>query len=472
MSTATDRCGNGQHRNVLQRTVFKTSREMDFFSEKELSAQTGHSIEEWPAVIIKELIDNSLDACEEHDIAPDIAVMADACGITVADNGPGIPESTIAGAMDFTVRVSSREAYRSPTRGAQGNALKTLLGMPHVLDPSHGKLVIAAGGVEHSIRCRLDPVTQRVVFNVEKTKVTDNHRGLQLYKSGTAVRAEWTDKRDEKGEIVWPFDEEMPMGTFREQITALARGYALFNPHLTLTLDWFGERTRFQATDPGWRKWRPNQPTSPHWYLLREFERLIAAYITVDRDAGTDRTVAEFLREFDGLTGSKKRTIVLEQAGMKRMHLSELATDQGIKSELIAKLLTAMKDNTLPVTTKRLGQIGQEHIKMRLKEFGCIPESIDYKVRPRIDDGVAFVLESAFGYLGDNFEWLQFYAGANWSAGIKNPFRSFGTTGEGLESVLADQRAGRDEPIVLVLHLAHPCVEYTDRGKSAIAVKE
>ena len=41
----------------LNRTTFRTSREMDFFSEKELVTQTGHEIQEWPLVVIKELID-------------------------------------------------------------------------------------------------------------------------------------------------------------------------------------------------------------------------------------------------------------------------------------------------------------------------------------------------------------------------------------------------------------------------------
>ena len=60
--------------------------------------------------------------------------------------------------------------------------------------------------------------------------------------------------------------------------------------------------------------------------------------------------------------------------------------------------------------------------------------------------------------------------GANWSAAIKNPFRAFGSTGEGLETTLAKLRATRDEPIVFVLHLACPRVEYTDRGKSALVI--
>ena len=81
-----------------------------------------------------------------------------------------------------------------------------------------------------------------------------------------------------------------------------------------------------------------------------------------------------------------------------------------------------------------------------------------------------WVLESAFGYLGEGDKKRQIFSGANWSAAINNPFRTFGSTGEGLESALADMRAGRREPIVFVLHLAHPRVEYTDRGKSALVI--
>ena len=40
---------------------------MDFLSAKELVTQTGHSVDEWPFVILKELIDNALDAAEEAD---------------------------------------------------------------------------------------------------------------------------------------------------------------------------------------------------------------------------------------------------------------------------------------------------------------------------------------------------------------------------------------------------------------------
>ena len=156
------------------------------------------------------------------------------------------------------------------------------------------------------------------------------------------------------------------------------------------------------------------------------------------RGASATRTVADFVAEFDGLTGSRKRKAAIDDAGLQRFQLSQLATESELDDELIDRLLQSMKRHTKPVTPQRLGQIGEEHLMQRLVEFGCQPESVEYRVRKRCDEGVPFVLENAFGYLGDGGEKCrQIHAGANWSPGIKNPFRSFGATGEGLETVLA-----------------------------------
>ena len=115
---------------ALGRLVFTTSRLAEFCSEKELVNQTGHDSDDWPLVVLKELIDNALDACEESGTAPVIRVAVSDAGIAVSDNGPGIAPETVAGILDYNTRTSSREAYVSPTRGAQGNAMKTLLAMP------------------------------------------------------------------------------------------------------------------------------------------------------------------------------------------------------------------------------------------------------------------------------------------------------------------------------------------------------
>ncbi len=83
----------------------------------------------------------------ELDPVPGAArVHLDDAGIAVTDNGPGIPSETVTDVLDFSVRISSREAYVAPDRGAQGNALKTIVAMPFVLDGELGRIEVATNG--------------------------------------------------------------------------------------------------------------------------------------------------------------------------------------------------------------------------------------------------------------------------------------------------------------------------------------
>ena len=106
---------------VLKRETFKTSRLLDFCSERELVKQIGHGADRWPLVVLKELIDNALDAAEEAGIAPMIDVEVTDRAIIVTDNGPGIPAETVAGILDFSVRVSSPRSLclADPRRAGQ-----------------------------------------------------------------------------------------------------------------------------------------------------------------------------------------------------------------------------------------------------------------------------------------------------------------------------------------------------------------
>ena len=79
-------------------------------------------------MVLKELIDNGLDAAEAAGITPRIAVSAEVgtfansdtrfVRLTVVDNGPGMAPEVIEKILDFTRSVSDKAAYRSPTLGA------------------------------------------------------------------------------------------------------------------------------------------------------------------------------------------------------------------------------------------------------------------------------------------------------------------------------------------------------------------
>ena len=154
---------------ILDRTTFRTSRLLDFCSQKALIAQAGHQPAEWPLVILKELVDNALDACEEARVPPAIAItVTDDGAITISDNGPGLPAEVIDGVLDFNMRVWSREAYIAPDRGAQWNALKTLVAMPYVLDGASGVVEIEALGAHHAITFSADPIRQVPVIDLDR----------------------------------------------------------------------------------------------------------------------------------------------------------------------------------------------------------------------------------------------------------------------------------------------------------------
>ncbi len=439
----------------LERTTFKTSRLMEFCNEKELTNQTGHEPDDWPLVIVKELVDNSLDACEEAEIPPNVTLTVDASGISIADNGPGIPANTIDGVLDYTVRASSREAYVAPDRGAQGNALKTILPMPFVLGGNEGRVDFSAHGQRNKIVFSVDPIRQEPVIS-RQTRPCENVR------TGTAISVHWPDSACSILE-----DTE-------ERFLQIADSYTFLNPHLTLTVDWFGTTTTIEASDPTWKKWLPSNPTSPHWYEPEHFERLAAAYIAHDQDRGADRLIREFVKEFRGLTGSAKQKKVLDDTGLSRIHLSELANGDGLRRDVTEQLLAAMKTHTKPVKPAQLGVIGKEHVAQRFEAIGCEMESYEYrKVLEIDDDGLPVVIETAFAWKGEHSEdRRRIVTGVNWSPGIVNPFRTLGKSySDGLASLLSQKYAGADEPIIFLLHCACPRVQYRDRGKSSVAIK-
>ena len=163
---------NGHKQPAIKRTVFSTPRSAEFLELRALQAQTGQHAEEFGHVVVKELLDNALDAAETASRTPviDIATRTDKYNeitfVTVSDNGAGITPATVTGLCDFTMLVSDKARYRGPTRGAQGNALKTLLGIPYALGVAE-PVVIESAGVRHELRVTVDRLGDVVVTHEE-----------------------------------------------------------------------------------------------------------------------------------------------------------------------------------------------------------------------------------------------------------------------------------------------------------------
>jgi DNA topoisomerase VI subunit B len=144
---------------TVKRTVFATPRAAEFLELRSLQAQTGQPAEAFGHVVVKELIDNALDAAETAGRAPIIEISTRTDDgitfVTVTDNGCGITPATVTDVCDFNVLVSDKARYRGPARGAQGNALKTLLGIPYALGITE-PVVIESAGIHHELRVSIE----------------------------------------------------------------------------------------------------------------------------------------------------------------------------------------------------------------------------------------------------------------------------------------------------------------------------
>ncbi|HEY8128944.1 MAG TPA: hypothetical protein VIF39_09575, partial [Hyphomicrobium sp.] len=211
-------------------------------------------------------------------------------------------------------------------------------------------------------------------------------------------------------------------------------------------------------------KWRPSDPTSAHWYDEARLKRLMGAYTADDEDHGREpRFVSDFIGEFRGLSGSAKKKAVLEAASAARMTLPEFFANGSVSD-----LLAAMQVNSRPVQPKDIGEIGRDNLAACFEANGVDPATFEYKRIFGESNGLPYVVEVAFGYRPDGDGRIM-VSGLNWSPAIINPFRQLGHF-ESLDSILAEQRCGHDEPLIFALHLACPRVSFTDHGKGAVAI--
>lgn len=368
----------------LKREAFVTNRAMEFFTEAELRTQIGHGRDLWPVVIAKGLIDNSLDACESADIAPKIDILLEQDALTITDNGPGLPAETIKRSLDYTVRVSDKKYYISPTRGQLGNALKCVWAAPFVTSASgRGCVEIIASGQHHTIDVRLNHFAQvPIISDVE----------VPFIQSGTSVKLHWPGLASYTAAIkIFDLYDDACFGKSLESLTAL---FAALNPHASFTLTTPNGVTEFPASIVTWDKWRASQPTSAHWYTPEQLQSLLHALI---HHGGDSQTVRDFIRGFDGLRRDQYAMEVGELAGLSGP-LCNLLKGTEVPIEDARRLLEAMKSKSTAITPKRLGGvIGKDHLQRSLAQFGATDEIKYCKTLKADEDDLPHVTEVAFG---------------------------------------------------------------------------
>jgi DNA topoisomerase VI subunit B len=304
----------------LQREVAVLNRAMEFFTEKELTARMGGGPELWPSILVKELIDNALDAAEAHG-PPCIEVTVGEDGFTVADNGPGLPAKIIEESLDYNVRVSDKSLYVTPTRGQLGNALKCVWAAPFVALGNKGASVIVhTGGFRHTVQVSADQIQgcPRVDHAMENR---------QPVKTGTSVEVAWPSVACHKGK-----DDG-------NRFLPTVCSFAALNPHASFRYKTKNACQESPPTDKAWKKWLPNEMPSPHWYDLVHFHSLIAGKLAASRRSGSrPQTLRDFIGEnFCGLSGTVVRSELLRALGMDGHTLEQLARDDTLDDDLLRR---------------------------------------------------------------------------------------------------------------------------------------
>ena len=159
--------------------------------------------------------------------------------------------------------------------------------------------------MHHVIDFSVDRIRQEPVIEHTETSVES--------KKGTRLR------------VQWPDSPRSNLHAAKAKFLQMAADYTWLNPHLMLSLDWFGEHIAVDATAQDWPKWKPSDPTRAHWYTSDRLERLIAGYIA--NGATSNRTIREFVSEFRGLSGSAKQKAVLDKVGLSRELLTALVVN-------------------------------------------------------------------------------------------------------------------------------------------------
>lgn len=451
----------------LERTTFSASRAAEYFDARQLSALTGAPTDEFANVILKELVDNSLDACETAGVAPEIDIVVDntAGGIRigVSDNGPGIPSEVVRSLLDYNIRVSDKAAYRSPTRGAQGNALKTVIGIPYALGSREPLTVIARDGIKHTIRPNIDSAGNVRIGH-------DESNGIP-WTSGTSV-----DVPVVSGYVTDPALEHLAQ-EFQPQ--HWVRSFAAFNPHATFRyLCKSGDSENceiYKSTREEMKKYVPSQPTSPHWYSAESLKGLIFSHIAHARDGGQDLPLGTFVRQFVGLTSSAKAKAVCSQMPANLTHLSDFEDNL----EDVARLLEVMQQEAREPKAASLGHVGKDHFRTFFERIYNVNE-FNYVKRPgTLPSGLPFTFEFAVAILD---EPGHLYCGINFSPTLGDPLEGTPLAGpafkaHGIKGFLSQGHAlpetdagwfSSPARVAVAAHIVTPAPLFLDRGKTRL----
>ncbi len=397
---------------------------------------------------IKEAVDNSLDACEEGNVLPEIFVEVvdlgnDRFKVIVEDNGPGIVKKQIP-PIFASLLYGSKFFKLSQSRGQQGIGISAsvLYGQLTTGKPAKITSRISAKQQSHYYELKID--TQKNKPEIIKEEIV-----------------EW--KKDHGTKIEIELDGSYQAGS--QSIDQYLKQTAIVNPHVTLIYtNPKAEQLIFaRATDK-----LPKKPIEikPHPYGVE-----LGVLMNMIKMTET-RTLQAFLTQEFSRVGSGTAKQICENAA-----LLPNTKPRQVSREMAEKLLEGInKTKIISPPTDCISPIGSDLLEKGLRkeinaEFYCSTTR-----PPSVYRGNPFVIEAGIAYGGeqgaDNTVRLLRFANrvpllyqqgscAVTKSVINTIWRNYGMS--------QSRGALPVGPVTILLHIASVWVPFTSESKEAIA---
>jgi len=415
---------------------------------------------------VKEAVDNSLDACEEGRILPEIHVEikrleGDRLELITQDNGPGIPRESIANVFGKFLLGSRFHAIRQ-TRGQQGIGIT---GVVMYAQLTTGSTTTVMSKIE----------TESTAVRVDLALDTKNNRALKSNEDRIPLE-EWFEESGMQSahglRIRTVMAAKYQRG--RQSVHQYLRMTSIVNPHATIRLKVIGKQG--EIIDEGeWIRTTKKLPRPvveirphPHGMQFGTLQRMLKNT--------KERNVKSFLRkEFEKVSPLVAKKI-LEHA-----EIDEKKRPSGLNVEGIQNLLSAFMSVKIQAPpTDCLSPIEDLLIKKGLEKAIDSRYAATVTRTPTVSQGNPFQVEVGLVFGGDlpsdgAVEVLRFanrvplmyqQGGCLLTKGIESiDWRRYGLEQTGGKGVPKG-------PAAILVHLASTNVQFTSEAKEAVSENE
>ena len=396
---------------------------------------------------IRELVENSLDACETRQIPPDIYVRishesgpTDGPGVYrvhIEDNGIGIPRDVIPSAFG-QVLFGSKYKLRQ-TRGTFGLGGKMAILYGQITTHGQATIMSSTGPTKiHRYDLTIDIQRNKPVVVSHKTMPNETRW------HGTLVE----------------FSTEADYTRAMSKIIDYLMQTAIVAPYATITyVDPRGRLYRFDRATVQMPK--SPQETLPHPYGVdvETMKRLI--------ELTSERTMQAFMRTHFHRVGNTIASTFLQQ-----IEIPPKKNPKKLTPEEIVRIVNAMKSyKFLAPDASCLSPLGEELLEAGIKKE-LSPEFVAvYQRKPSAYSGFPFIVEVGVAYGGqiENGEGIKLYRFANKIPLLFDEASDVSWKVVNTEIDWRHYKASSDMPVAVFVHICSTKVPYKTVGKEFIA---